>query len=234
MTHHHLIALNALAIALALLLCSCATTVSTPSSLLGETRVNNDVQNGAWPQVQGLEDQQLEVAINERIRKAAMALFDDFWREAAPEFSPLYDVAYRSSRHGRILSMRLDEIFMSTMLAQPAEKSVSLTIDLIDGYVYRLEDLFQPEKPWREQLNNLIQDNINNLSAASMRMLGPWRGVEREQEFYLTDRSLVIFYQRHVYTGQNGGPLEFHIPLSLIKGLFAPPLGGMFLDKTTW
>jgi hypothetical protein len=214
------------ACALGLALASCITTVPEPTISRGEVTVKNEVQNCVWPSVQGLENKQLEAEINRQIRDAAMILLEEFASEAAPERTPQYIVSHQTSRHGPILSVRLDEFFMSRMLAHPADKIVSLTIDLENGRVYQLPDLFLAGRPWQEQLNGLIREKIGELGEESLRLLGEYRGVEEGQAFYLTDKALVIYYQTYAYTTRPEGPLEFHIPFSRLRDQLAVPLGG--------
>jgi len=39
-------------------------------------------------------------------------------------------------------------------------------------------------------------------------------GIEDKQGFYLTDTSLVIYYQEYIYTPHAVGPLEFEVDLN--------------------
>lgn len=192
---------------------------------IGQVRVKNDVQDCVWPSVQGLENKQLEASINQQISDAAMILLNEFASEAAPERAPHYAVTHQTSRHGPLLSVRLDEFFMSRMLAHPADKIVTLTIDLESGKTLKLSDLFLAGRPWKERLNGLIREKIGGLGPMSQRLLGEYRGVEEEQPFYLTDKALVIYYQTYVYTTRPEGPLEFHIPFSRLRDQLAVPLG---------
>lgn len=98
-------------------------------------------------------------------------------------------------------------------------KYASLTMDLKTGKVYKLEDLFNPKFYWKPLLDNLAKEYIkeNNIT-----LINEYNGISENQEFYLTENSLVIYYQVYEYTPYSDGLFKIEIPYEKIQNILYP------------
>ncbi|UJF32936.1 DUF3298 and DUF4163 domain-containing protein [Paenibacillus hexagrammi] len=68
----------------------------------------------------------------------------------------------------------------------------SLTFDTTTGRQYALKDLFKPGSDYVARLNAIIEAQIK---ARNLTLLVPYPGIRPDQDFYIADKSLVIYFQ---------------------------------------
>ena len=79
---------------------------------------------------------------------------------------------------------------------------------------YSLEDFFKKDSKYKKIINNYIKDYIKQRNIDTVR---EFNGIEAEQEFYITDAEIVIYFQPYVYTVRTYGPLIIPIPFEKIE-----------------
>jgi hypothetical protein len=67
----------------------------------------------------------------------------------------------------------------------------SLTFDADTGHSYTLNQLFKPNSNYEERLNAIIQAQIK---ARELPLLVDYPGITPDQDFYIADKSLVIYF----------------------------------------
>jgi hypothetical protein len=67
----------------------------------------------------------------------------------------------------------------------------SLTFDADTGHSYTLSQLFNPNSNYEERLNAIIQAQIK---ARELPLLVDYPGITPDQDFYIADKSLVIYF----------------------------------------
>ncbi|WP_100399171.1 RsiV family protein [Bacillus sp. FJAT-44742] len=109
-----------------------------------------------------------------------------------------------------VLSLTLGSEAMMPGMAHPASAFSSLTFDLQTGEEYELKDLFLPGSPYTERLSLLVNEQIEELQIPVFETPVT---VSENQDFYIADKSLVIFFQRYsISPGYAGYPM-FPIPI---------------------
>ncbi|MFZ7103552.1 MAG: DUF3298 domain-containing protein [Peptococcaceae bacterium] len=73
----------------------------------------------------------------------------------------------------------------------------SLTADISTGRFYKLADLFKPGSNYVEVLSNIIKAQI---AARDIMLLGEFTRIRPNQDFYIADKSLVIYFQLYEIT----------------------------------
>jgi hypothetical protein len=81
----------------------------------------------------------------------------------------------------------------------------SLTFDLINGKQYELSDLFLPEQNYQFIISRSIQSQIRN---RQLLLLKPFRLIAPAQDFYMADKTLVIYFPLYELT-----PIHYGIPM---------------------
>ena len=68
----------------------------------------------------------------------------------------------------------------------------ALNFDIETGHVYTLPELFKPNSNYVKKISDIIKVQIK---ARNMPTLGDFTEINPNQDFYIADRSLVIFFQ---------------------------------------
>lgn len=139
---------------------------------------------------------------------------------AVPEIEPVENIIQATSgystgvNHNSILSLRFEDYVFWEHAAHGITVVRSITLNICNAQVYSFSDLFDPAAPYRERVNAIIREQI---AARQIPLLREFEGVYLEQEYYLTDSELVIYYQLYDYTPYAYGILEFAISYSQIE-----------------
>jgi hypothetical protein len=81
----------------------------------------------------------------------------------------------------------------------------SLTFDLQSGKVSELKDLFKPGSDYVKRLSDIISTQIKD---RNIQLLGDFKGIRENQDFYIADKSLVVYFQLYEIT-----PYVFGFPM---------------------
>jgi hypothetical protein len=81
----------------------------------------------------------------------------------------------------------------------------SLTFDLKQGKIVHVKDLFKPDSDYINRISNLIQTQI---TARDIPLLEDFTTIQPNQDFYLADKTLVIYFQLYELT-----PYVFGFPM---------------------
>lgn len=105
-------------------------------------------------------------------------------------------------------------------------KIKSLTVDMESGKSYKLKDLFKERTNYIDVLSEIVQRQINQ---RKIQVVGEYSGLNPNQDFYITDKSLVIYFQLYELTAYAYGIPYFPIPIYDIEEIIdmKGPLGRM-------
>lgn len=179
-----------------------------------------------YPQVTGLKDVKVQSRINTLIYSKAFeherrALVDMSLEKNHRGKSLRYLSEYKitNNLNKNLVSIRFNESAFISGSAHPNDEIKSITIDLRDGKVYRLKDLFTENSDYRSRMDKFIHEEIQK---KGLQLLKGFEGIEEEQDFYITDEEIVVYYQEYVYTPHSYGALVFSIPRSLVSDIIKP------------
>ena len=91
-----------------------------------------------------------------------------------------------------ILSLTLSNYAMSYPSAHGMTILKALTFDVNTGKLYQLSDLFKPGADYISLLSREVQIQIQ---LRQIPVIHPFTGISANQEYYLADKTLVLFYQ---------------------------------------
>jgi len=101
-----------------------------------------------------------------------------------------------------------------------------LTFDINTGMKYELKDLFKPNSNYQIILSDIVKKQIK---ARNIFLLGSFIGIKPNQDFYLADKALVLYFQLYELTSYAFGFPSFPISVYEIEDIIdqQSPLGKM-------
>ncbi|PZE21678.1 DUF3298 and DUF4163 domain-containing protein [Paenibacillus xerothermodurans] len=173
-----------------------------------------------YPVVYGLRDQTVEAYLNRTIVQSVQALQQAQLKVQTGtnmEMTGRYEI--KTNERG-ILSLMLTNYAYSYPMAHGFTIAKSLTFDVNTGQLYELHNLFQPGSNYQELLARLIAEQVNERDIPLLQ--GP-PSVRPDQDYYLADKALVIFYQLYEISPYYVGFPMFPISIYEVQSIAAEP-----------
>lgn len=96
----------------------------------------------------------------------------------------------------------------------------SLTFDTKTGKQYTLKELFKPGSDYEKRISAIITQRIKDWD---IQLLDPpFKGIRSDQDFYIADTSLVIYFQLYEITPYVWGFPYFPIPILDLADIIQP------------
>lgn len=163
-----------------------------------------------YPQVFGHESVNANTRMNLLIRNRTMELVKSLIQ---PDIKTTIDGSFEIKNNQRgILSLVLIGL-ADFGGAHPMTKAASLTMDTASGQNYALHQLFAPGDGYREIINAEIARQIE---LRQIPLLEGFNGISPEQDYYLSDSVLVVYYQLYELSPYVAGFPYFPIPLYML------------------
>ena len=180
-----------------------------------------------YPLVQSLKDKAVQDKINNNIYSIIFRLRDEN-ASALKKHQKDYSYYVKSDAafdRNDILSIKFEESLSIPFYAHSFNAVYTVTVNTKDGSIYKLNDLFDPSASWEADLNGILKKDIDELAKESeIPPIEVFKSIDKEQEFYLSNDGLVIYWQEARYFPRYLGPLEVTIKYSDIRGLLRKEL----------
>lgn len=143
-----------------------------------------------YPELYGLEDKEVEKKLNERIFRQVDTMIRKQLNDVPfeTEITGVFDI---KNNQRNIVSVTNSHYSYSGG-AHGITIQRSLTMNISNGDIYSLKDLFQPNAPYVDRLNEIIVQQIHD---RKLDLLGDYPGIHPNQYFYIADKALVIYFQ---------------------------------------
>jgi len=96
----------------------------------------------------------------------------------------------------------------------------SLTFDTKTGEAYTLKELFKTDSNYVEKLSDIIEGRITDWNIDLL--FPPFKGIRADQDFYIADTSLIIYFQLYEITPYYWGFPYFPIPILDLADIIQP------------
>lgn len=168
-----------------------------------------------YPQVEGLGNTEVEMSINQRILNLVEDLINSQnVDDAVVEITGSYLVRLNKKS---LLSLRFEVYSYREMAAHGMTVVKSLTFDLNSGRVYQLEDFFRPDSGYIQYISKQIKRQIVQ---EDIPLIADFNSIDENQDYYLSDKFLIIYFQLYEYTPYVYGIPQFHISLEELEPYF--------------
>lgn len=143
-----------------------------------------------YPVVYNLNNKQAEFKINEAIVTALnkMLIDQDYYSQDLVELIAYFEI--KNNQRG-ILSLNLI-VYSFTGGAHGMTFVKSLTFDTKTGKQYELHELFKENSSYIKELSSII---ANDIKKWKVDVIEPFKEIRPDQDFYIADTSLVIYFQ---------------------------------------
>lgn len=170
-------------------------------------RLDNQLWNIDYPSVYGLSNYYVQEKINQRIYTSVMKLVQVLTQ---PDMLTYVSMSYEIKTNERnILSLVLHGLgdFHG---AHPVSNAISLTFDVATGICYELRDLFIPDSGYLQKISDIVEAQIKE---RDIQLISEFKGIQPDQDYYIADKALIIYFQPYEITPGYYGFPYFPIPI---------------------
>ncbi|BAQ11842.1 hypothetical protein OXB_3373 [Bacillus sp. OxB-1] len=174
--------------------------------------------NVYYPVIVHLENSEVQSKMNHAIIELLnQILIDlDYYDKNLVELLASYEV--KTNERG-ILSLNLI-VYSFTGGAHGMTVVRSLTFDTKTGKQYTLKELFKQDSPYVETLSSIIRKQMQRWNVDLLDP--PFKEIRPDQDFYLADTSIVIYFQLYEITPYYWGFPYFPIPIKDLETIIQP------------
>lgn len=146
-----------------------------------------------YPQVFGLPNNNVQQSINERLFQTVQLLAEEqAVKQNTNQFMTMVGNFEIKTNERNILSLTLTNYAYAYQHANGLTIMKSLTFNVQTGKLYELKDLFNPGSPYIDVLSNHIKQQIEE---RDIPVFEPFTTISPHQDFYIADKSLIIYFQ---------------------------------------
>ncbi|AIM15099.1 DUF3298 and DUF4163 domain-containing protein [Neobacillus sp.] len=183
-----------------------------------------------YPQVYNLRNKEFESMINQAIVQQTQWMID---KQAGNMPTSVVEMlgSYEIKNNQReVLSLTLSNYTYHYHAAHGMTYIKSLTFDLQKGQQCELKDLFKQGSDYVKRLSTLIQQQINERNVP---LLDTFTSIKPNQDFYIADKTIVIYFQLYEITPYVYGFPMFPISVYSIQDIINEngPLGRMAVNN---
>lgn len=180
-----------------------------------------------YPQVIDLQNEKVQEKINQTIFQRVNHLaYQQTQQQGTNHFSEMVGTFEIKTNERNILSLSLTNYAYAYQHANGLTLMTSLTFDIETGELYQLKDLFKPNSNYVEVLSRHVAEQIKE---RDIPLLGNFTGISPNQDFYIADKTLVLYYQAIQITPHYIGLPMFPISVYDLQDIVTEngPLGRM-------
>lgn len=192
----------------------------TPQALpvsIQTNMLNNEFAKIYYPQVIGLNNKNIEHFINETIFNLVNYLVQQqYEQQGTNAFIEMIGTFEIKTNERNILSLSLANYAYAYEHAHGLTLMKSLTFNIQTGKQYELADLFKQGSNYVEVLSKKIHEQI---SERDIPILNDFSTISPNQDFYIADKSLVIYFQLYEITPYYIGIPMFPISVYTLENI---------------
>lgn len=178
-----------------------------------------------FPSVEGLKDMEVQQMINSIIYKEMLELFTQLRQ---PDLITYISGTYELKNNQRdVLSLTLIGLgdFKG---AHPITIIKALNFDVKTGKAYELNQLFKPHSNYIQRINEIIKVQIKE---RDIPLLGDFKGIKPNQDYYIADTSIVVYFQQVEISPYAAGFPYFPIPIYKLQDMIS---NGSLLERMSY
>lgn len=173
-----------------------------------------------YPEVYGLENTTVQQKVNHDIFTLAETLRkEQYIQQDTTAFSEMIGTYEIKTNERHILSLSLSNYAIFFEAANGLTLMDSLTFQMETGKLYTLSELFKQNANYIDVLSKQISQQIKE---RNIPLLEPFTAIRPDQNFYIADKSLVIYFQLYELSPHYVGFPMFPISVFDLEEIAAP------------
>jgi len=180
-----------------------------------------------YPEVIGLHNSNVEQFINRTIYNQMQSIIREQYEEQdTNSFAEMIGRYEMKTNERNILSLTQSNYAIFEGAAHGLTFIRSLTFNTVTGKSYTLADLFKANSNYVKVISDIIKRQIKE---RDIQLLEPFTEIKPNQDFYIADKSLVIYFQLYEITPYYVGLPMFPISVFELENIIKEdgPLGIM-------
>lgn len=151
-----------------------------------------------YPQVFGLANANVQQMINQTIlRNVQMLVQSQYQQQGTGSFTEMIGTFEIKTNERNVLSLSLSNYAYAYQHAHGLTLMKSLTFDVQTGKPVALGDLFKAGSNYVQVLSDLVREQI---SERDIQLVNGFDGISPNQDFYIADKALVLYFQLYEIT----------------------------------
>lgn len=167
-----------------------------------------------YPVTEELVNKQIERKVNNEILKQVNNLIIEQGYDTDPEIEIMGSYEIKTNERNILSLILINHSYSGGAHGYTIIKP--LTFDMLTGNVISLEDLFKSGSDYMAELSKMVQRQIVEREIPT---LGTFNSIRPDQDYYLSDKSLVLFFQLYELAPYAQGFVYFPISVYSIKDL---------------
>ncbi|PIC80685.1 hypothetical protein CSV75_02520 [Sporosarcina sp. P18a] len=170
-----------------------------------------------YPVITQLDDPKIQQKLNQVLFKEMNNMLTDnnYYDPSLVEMIATYEI---KNNQRDLFSINLI-VYSFTGGAHGMTYVKSLTFDTKTGRQYKLQDMFKPGSPYVQRISEYIRRHIQQWKTP---VLEPFTKIKPDQDFYIADTSLVVYFQLYEISPYVAGFPYFPIPLLDLQDIIKP------------
>ena len=177
------------------------------------------------PQINGLSSKEQENVVNNKIIKwtenwinEVKEIADEYFKDKPSPLMPYQLYArYKITNNSDIISFYID-YYQFSGGAHGITTRMSYNIDKVTGQELQLKDIFKDSFQYKDVINKEINRQISKDPDRYFTGKDGFNGIADNQNFYIKNHTLVIYFGLYEIAPYAGGIPEFIIPNNLFEG----------------
>jgi len=158
--------------------------------------------------------QKINAAIIDAINKLIARQY--YYQDPRVQITGWYEI---KTNERNVLSLAIGNYGYAPGAAHGMTYLKSLTFDVKSGKLYSLSELFKEGSDYVKVLSDIVAEQIKKRDIPT---LEPFTGINPDQDFYIADKSLVIYFQLYELTAYAYGFPMFPISVFDISDIIEP------------
>lgn len=180
-----------------------------------------------FPEVVGLQNLHVQQMINQSIVRLTQHLINQqYQQQEVKRFAEMIGTYEVKTNERGVLSLTISNYAIAPQHANGLTITKSLTFDIETGKNYQLKDLFKPGSDYVGVLSRIVKKQIEEREVP---IINDFSKISPNQDYYIADKSLVLYFQPIEITPHYFGSPMFPISVYEIEDIIdeSGPLGKM-------
>lgn len=169
-----------------------------------------------YPQIEGMRDRAAEQAVNNKLKDMSQVKFIPADQLLEYAYTGDFDVIFYKEQ---LLVLELNGYHYPFGAAHGMPTRTFALINLGNGSMYSLKDLFKPGSDYVQELSRIVGKQIKEDPQYSYVFPDSYTGIAPDQSFYVTDNALHLVFAPYEIAPYAAGFPTFTIPFAQIRDI---------------